>query len=174
MVTIQILCPILEFAVHSLVQVFNNRDSGRFGVFEMCLDVFDKHGQALCPKTKWLRDCALVSSSVQHEPCVPDAHLSAADGIAIPVMLNKTERPAQPGNGLFHISIVYVREHYISRYRAIRNHGYRHLFVRSHPAGATTSFSNINESGAACIVKKRHSATIGTGVIPLLRVGLVL
>src|SRR5580658_3977952 len=52
MVTIQILGSILEFAVHSLVQVFNNRNSGRFGVFEMCLDVFDKYGQALCPKAK--------------------------------------------------------------------------------------------------------------------------
>jgi hypothetical protein len=44
MVTIKILCAILEFAVHSLVQVFKNGDSGRFGVFEMCLDVFDKYG----------------------------------------------------------------------------------------------------------------------------------
>ncbi len=46
MVTIKILCAILEFAVLSLVQIFKNGDSGRLGVFEMCLDVFDEHGQA--------------------------------------------------------------------------------------------------------------------------------
>src|SRR5215469_2172305 len=89
-------------------------------------------------------------------------------------MLNKTGRAVQPGNGLFHVSIIDVREYYISRHRAIWNHCYRPPFLRSHPARATVCISNGTESGAGVYCKKASQSHDGHVVIPLVRVGLVL
>jgi hypothetical protein len=70
MVTIKILCAILEFAVHSLVQVFKNGDSGRFGVFEMCVSTSSINMVRLCvpkPSTfgiaRWSRALFSISQA---------------------------------------------------------------------------------------------------------------
>jgi hypothetical protein len=52
MVTVEILGSVLQFAIFSLVQIFHDGGSGRFGSLKMCLDVFDENWQALRPKTK--------------------------------------------------------------------------------------------------------------------------
>ena len=95
MVTVEVLCAILQFAVFRFVQVFNDLDAAGFGVFEMPLDIFEEYGQPLCHKTKLLRDSALAPHSIQHEPRASDTHLRTANWVAVAVMLNKAERLAR-------------------------------------------------------------------------------
>ena len=122
MVSVQVLTPILHFAVLSLVQIFNNSDSGRFGLLKVRLDVFDEYGKALRPRAKLFRGRVFMPGLFQHDPGVASAHLRSAERIAIAVMLNKAERLTQPGNSFLQVSIDYVGEYCVGRYRAIGNH----------------------------------------------------
>ena len=44
MMTVEVLDSILQFTVLSLVQIFHDDGSGRFGPLQVRLDVFDEYG----------------------------------------------------------------------------------------------------------------------------------
>ena len=120
MVAIEVFGRVLQFSINSLMQIFEESDSGRFGLLEVGVDVFDEDREALCSKAKLLRSC--VPGLFQHDPGVAGGHLRSADRVAVAVMLNKSERLAEPHKGFLQIPIHYVGKHSVSWYRAIGDH----------------------------------------------------
>ena len=120
MVAIEVFGSVLQLSIDSLMQIFEEGSSGRFGLLEMGVNVVDEHRETLCPEAKLLRSC--VPGLFQHDPGAAGGHLRSADRIAVAVMLNKSERLAEPYNGFLQVPIRYVRKHRVSWYRAIGDH----------------------------------------------------
>lgn len=120
MVAIKILRGVLQLAVNGLVQIFQKRHFGRLRPLEMRFDIFDKDSETLRPKTELPGSGGmLVPSTVEHDPRFASAHLRAANGIAIAVVLDEAECPAKPGYCFLDVLIGDVGKYRVGGYGAI-------------------------------------------------------
>ena len=119
MEAVEILSGVLQFAVHSLVQILKKGDSGRFGSSIVRFDVLDEYGQALRAKPKLFRCRLSMPSLVQHDDGISRTHLSSAGWVAVTVALLEAEGLAEPSHGFLQVPVRDVRKHRVSGYRAI-------------------------------------------------------
>jgi hypothetical protein len=173
MVAIEVFGRVLQFSINSLMQIFEEANSGRFSLLEMGVNVLDEDREALCSKAKLLRSCVLVPDLLEHDPGVAGSHLRSANRISAAVMLNESERLAEPYEGFLQIPIDYVRKHRVSWYRAIGDHRLfppREKLRRQNTI--PTSDNYTSEFEAACVVEMRQSAAMGTWLLRRLESGL--
>ena len=118
----EILGGVLEFAVFGLVEVFDDFCVGGSGAFEVGSESFDENGEALGVGAQLGGGAAAVSDLRDHDSGVAQVELGAVGGVAVAVMLGKTEYFGEPGDGLGDVRIDDVRENRVGRNGAIFDH----------------------------------------------------
>jgi hypothetical protein len=121
-VAIEIFDSVLALAVDGFVEVFDDFCACRFCSLEVRCYIFDEDGEAL-------RSIAVVGWSVgvwayamEHDPCISEMHLCAADGVSVAVVLGEAEYLCEPVDRLFDVVIHDVRKHCVRGYGAVIQH----------------------------------------------------
>lgn len=122
MVTIEVLGPILPFAIWSLMEFFHDSGARRLRSFEVRIDVVDEHGQALRAAAQLRRARQAWTRASEHDPRVAEMHLGAGHRpfrFPIPVMLSKSKMCCQPGDPVGDALVDDVGEHGVGWYGAV-------------------------------------------------------
>ena len=91
---VEVLGCVLELAIDGFVKILQDLGACRFCSLEMRINIINKHGQALRSIAELRGARSAWSCSMDHNPCVAEMHLRAADrpcGIAIAVVFDEAE-----------------------------------------------------------------------------------
>src|ERR1700722_17800483 len=118
MMAIKVDDTILMFTIDGLVQLLDNPGACRFHFAVVRVHVVHENCQALCavPELRWARRAWL--RGLDHDPSVAEMHLRATNWpvrLAVTVVLDETERLAQPIDCRDNVLIEDVREHRVDR-----------------------------------------------------------
>src|SRR5271157_4249408 len=95
-VTLEVLDPVLAFAVDRHLQLLNNPGSSLCCSFVVLVNVVHKDSEHLRPISKFRRTQTTLTGTVQHQICLPKMRLDSAYRVAVAVGLPEAKNPAQP------------------------------------------------------------------------------
>src|SRR5215831_14713747 len=76
---IEVLDAVLPLAVASLVEFLNDLGACRFRPAVVAIDILDEHREALSSVAQLRGACVTGVRPIEHDPCVAEMHLRAAD-----------------------------------------------------------------------------------------------
>src|SRR5664279_2427771 len=121
-VSLEVLDAVLTLAVRGLVEFLNDPGARRFRSAVVGINVVHKYGEALGVVAGIYRAGAAGSCACQQDPCVAEVHLSAIDGIAAAVVLDKAARRGEPRDRTGNIPVNDMRQQNIGRYGTVLQH----------------------------------------------------
>jgi hypothetical protein len=119
----EILGGVLEFAVGSFVEFFDDFCAGGFGALVVIFKIFDEDGEALGVGAELGGSAAAGEGLLEHDPGVAEMELGAGGRVAVVIVQGEAENFGEPGDGLRNVGVDEVGEDGIWRNGAILNHG---------------------------------------------------
>jgi hypothetical protein len=120
MVSLQVPNCVLPIAVLGLMEILDDLDASRLRVGEVRVHILDEHGKGLRSETQFRRRGSFPAS--HHYVRLAEMDLRTADRVAVAIVLDESERVAQPCQGFREVSIGNVGQEDIRGDGAIRNH----------------------------------------------------
>jgi hypothetical protein len=111
--------PELAFPIHRDVYLFDDHCSGGLHAVELRIEVLHENGERLGAKPERLGTFLVAASGAHHDVGVAEMELCALDGIAVAIVLDKSEDAGEPGDGGRQIFIHDVRQNDIRRHGAV-------------------------------------------------------
>src|SRR5215471_456002 len=101
MMAIKVLDAVLPLAVASLVEFLNDPGARPFRPAVVAINVLDEHRQTLSSVAQLGGSCVTGTRPLEHDPCVAEMHLRAADRstrFAIAIVLSEPKSPGEPSH----------------------------------------------------------------------------
>jgi len=108
--TIEVFDAVLALAVNGFMELFPDEGTLPYGVVVMSVDVGNDNGEHLSVGADGSGGFAVGPRAGQHDDCVAEVDLDAADGVAIMEVFAEAEDSAEPVAGLRDVAVDEMRD----------------------------------------------------------------